>query len=165
MSETQSMTDGSGPDFPLAHIGFVVKDIDKAYKQWTTSGAKPFIAPELDPVQKVWCALVGYPGTAPIELVAPANTIDSPALGRLKRGGGLDHLCYFVDDVAVGCETLQARGGLLVVPPVYGVVFDRTIAFLMMRTGLTIELMARQPAGEKADDPLASYFAATGEPS
>lgn len=145
----------------LAHVGFVVRDMEKELNRWTSAGARLFIAPEVDPVQKVSCALIGFPSTLPIELVAPAVPGEpSPVDGRLKRGGGLDHICYFVDDVSAAIADFETRGGMVVVPPVYGVVFDRTIAFLQMRAGLVVELMSLERAGRKPVDPLQEYFKA-----
>lgn len=157
------------PSFPaggdrLAHVGFVVRDIDKELKRWVGAGARLFIAPEIDPLQKVWCALIGFPETLPIELVAPVAGETSPIEARLKRGGGLDHICYFVDDVGAALADFEERGGVVVVSPIYGSVFDRMIAFLQMRTGLIVELMSASPIGRKPADPLQSYYETCASP-
>jgi methylmalonyl-CoA/ethylmalonyl-CoA epimerase len=139
----------------------------KELKRWQASGARVFIEPEIDPIQKVCCALVGFPLAVPFELVAPAPDLPvgekSPVDTRIKRGGGLDHVCYFVDDVSIAVEACQKRGGALIVEPVYGVVFDRAIAFLHMRTGLIIELMCRKAEGRKLTDPLKPWFSAMAD--
>ncbi|MEO1241802.1 MAG: VOC family protein [Pseudomonadota bacterium] len=150
------LTNGSSGD-RLAHIGFVVRKIDKELTRWIRAGAVLLIEPEEDPIQKVYCALVGFPKSTPFELVAPAGD-DSPVETRLKKGGGLDHVCYFVDDIHKAVEEYVGRGGQVVVEPVYGVVFDRIIAFIQMRTGLTVELMQMTAEKRKDLDPLASYF-------
>ncbi len=159
MTASESITAFSGAGDRLAHIGFVVRDIEKELKCWTAGGAALFIEPELDPNQKVWCALVGFPSALPFELVAP-SAADSPLQARLKRGGGLDHVCLFVDNIDTAFADYQARGGLPLVAPVYGVVFDRMIAFVQMRTGLVVELMQFARENRKAIDPLTHYFTA-----
>jgi|GEM_PF-374606 len=144
-------------DDKLAHIGFVVRKIEIEYQRWLDAGACVYIEPEVDPIQKVWCALVGFPKTLPFELVAPAAP-DSPVNTRLKKGGGLDHVCFFVDNIEAALKSYAAMGGLVVVEPVYGVVFDRVIAFIQMRTGLVVELMQKAPERRKTKDPLTPYF-------
>lgn len=159
MTESEASQAPSGAGDKLAHLGFVVRDIEKEMKRWAASGAVTFIEPELDPTQMVYCALVGFPTALPFELVAPAAE-NSPVQARLKKGGGLDHVCLFVDDIDVTFTEYQSRGGLPLVAPVYGVVFDRMIAFVQMRTGLVIELMQSLRENRKPVDPLSRYFAA-----
>lgn len=159
MTESDAFAAFSAAGDRLAHLGFVVRDIEKEMKRWTAAGAAVFIEPELDPVQKVFCALIGFPAALPFELVAPAGQ-DSPVQARLKKGGGLDHVCFFVDDIDNAFAEYQARGGLPLVAPVYGVVFDRMIAFVQMRTGLVVEMMRATPESRKPSDPLNRYFAA-----
>ena len=129
----------------LAHLGFVVRDMDRALRRFEAEGAVMTIAPTDDPIQRVSCCLLRMDGAVDIELVAPLVPGDSPVEARLKRGGGLDHVCYFVDDVT---ETLRAEtdtGGLVVCQPTYAVTFDREIAFVQRRSGLVVEFMSRQP--------------------
>lgn len=160
MTGSDALAPFSGAGDHLAHLGFVVRDIEKEVSRWVKSGAALFIDPEFDPIQNVYCALVGFPAALPFELVAPGGE-NSPVQARLKKGGGLDHVCLFVDEIEPAFEAYQARGGLPLVTPVYGVVFDRKIAFVQMRTGLVVELMQSHRDGLKAADPLERYFKAT----
>ncbi|MEK7264533.1 MAG: VOC family protein [Pseudomonadota bacterium] len=162
MTESDPIAASPAAGDRLAHIGFVVRDIERELTRWTSAGAVVFIDPELDPVQKVYCALVGFPSALPFELVAPSGE-DSPVQARLKKGGGLDHVCFFVDDIEAAFADYQARGGLPLVSPVYGVVFDRMIAFVQMRTGLVVELMKLKRENRKAADPLTVYFSSTSK--
>ena len=140
--------------YNLGHIGFVVPDMDKALKKWTNL-ATLIIPPKLDPIQDVICCLFVMRGSAPIELIAPKpGDTDSKLKSRLSRGGGLDHLCFYVDDVAASYQKrLEARAFSLC-EPVYGCVFDRDIAFVQERNGLTVEFMSRQAIGKLDVDPL-----------
>ena len=88
----------------LAHLGYVVASVEKAMKRWTAQGYEVWIEPTSDPVQGVVVALLSD-GTVPVELVSPIDgDTPSPVEARLRRGGGLDHLCFYVDDVAGALE-------------------------------------------------------------
>jgi methylmalonyl-CoA/ethylmalonyl-CoA epimerase len=130
----------------LAHLGYVVADMPRALKRFEAEGAVVVIAPTDDPIQRVSCCLLRCDGAVDIELVAPLVAGDSPVEARLKRGGGLDHVCYFVDDVADALAAEVAAGSIVVCEPVHAVTFDREIAFVQRRSGLVIEFMAREAA-------------------
>lgn len=138
----------------LAHIGFAVPNMGRAIKSWSNGGAVTIVEPQLDPIQNVNCALIVFAETAPIELVAPMPNGANPLENRLRKGGGLDHLCIYTDDMSKDIEAYQNGGALLTVAPVYGSVFDRNICFLQLRTGLKLELMDRIAVGRLTSDPL-----------
>lgn len=131
------------PETGLAHAGFVVRQIDRAIDRWQAEGYELTLEPIPDPVQRVVVAVLDD-GVAAVELVAPLNDEGSPVDSRLKRGGGLDHLCYYVDDVAECLNRDKANGGLIVCEPVYAIAFRRTIGFVQRRTGLVVEYMSRE---------------------
>ena len=99
-------------DLAIAHIGYVVSEMDAAVRRWVEGGAVVVIEPTDDPIQRVTCCLLDSHGT-PIELVAPLGD-DSPIGSRLKRGGGLDHICYYTDSLERELEREKAAGGLVV---------------------------------------------------
>jgi methylmalonyl-CoA/ethylmalonyl-CoA epimerase len=103
------------------------------------------IPPTADPIQRVSCCLLRTDDAIDVELVAPLASGESPVESRLKRGGGLDHVCYFVDTLAEELEAEVAKGALVVCEPTYAVTFDRDIAFVQRRSGLVVELMTREP--------------------
>jgi methylmalonyl-CoA/ethylmalonyl-CoA epimerase len=94
----------------LHHVAIVVPSIAEARKTYVdllgmTCGEVEFVAD-----QKV-NVLVCWAGSQRIELVEPAAS-DSPVSAFLeKRGGGLHHLAYRVDDVAAAIAVLE-RGGV-----------------------------------------------------
>lgn len=142
----------------FGHIGFVVPNMDKAMKRWIQSGAEIIIEPTFDPIQNVWCSFLVCFSSLPIELVAPSDSGNSPLVSRLKKGGGLDHICLFVNNVDEAFQQELDRGGLELCSPVYGCVWDRTIAFVGQRTGLVLELMSKDPEGKLLEDPLNRSF-------
>lgn len=133
------------PEPALHHVGYVVRDMRRAIDQFISEGASLVVGPTDDPVQKVSCALLRIADGVDVELVAPLDPDDSPVTARLRRGGGLDHICLSVDDVPTALALEEERGALVVCAPVHAVTFDRTIAFAHRRSGLLVELMGRRP--------------------
>jgi methylmalonyl-CoA/ethylmalonyl-CoA epimerase len=106
------------PGGPLAHICFVVADLDKAVADWTA------ILEELDPDQVVepivrgaWeaggdtmtSATFVNPRGCEIQLLCPIN--DGPLGQRLaKKGEHVHHVCFTAADLPGAVERLDARG-------------------------------------------------------
>lgn len=125
----------------VSHVGFVVADMASAVERWVEGGAEVVIPPTRDPIQGVLCCLIRDAGAVDIELVAPLEAGSSPIESRLKRGGGLDHICYLVESLEESLAEERSRGSLVVCEPVYAVTFQRDIAFVHRRTGLVVEYM------------------------
>lgn len=139
------------------HYGFVVASMERALPAWERAGARLVVPPALDPIQNVTCAFLIYQGAVPVELVAPLPQGPNPIETRLKKGGGLDHVCLFADDLEKELAELVDQGGIVVVEPCYGAVFDRNLAFVLTRMGLTVELMSRARVGRLPADPLGMF--------
>jgi methylmalonyl-CoA/ethylmalonyl-CoA epimerase len=151
------------PSTPRAcSIGYVVANMDRALKTWQDQGATLVVPPAVDPAQNVVCCLLVYGRAVPIELVAPLREGPNPIEARLRKGGGLDHICLFSDDLEKDLAGLRDSGGLVVVEPCYGAVFDRNLAFIATRIGLIVELMTRTAVGRLPNDPL-EYLSAVGD--
>jgi len=93
----------------LHHVAIVVASIEEARRTYVD--VLGFQAGELEHVadQKV-NVLVCLAGSQRIELVEPASS-DSPVTKFLeKRGGGLHHLAYRVEDLASALARLDAAG-------------------------------------------------------
>jgi methylmalonyl-CoA/ethylmalonyl-CoA epimerase len=140
------------------HYGYVVANMDRALRSWTAMGAAVVVPPAIDPIQNVSCCFLTYLDAVPIELIAPMPTGPNPIASRLSKGGGLDHVCLFVDDLEGRVQALVDEGATLVVPPCFGAVFNRRLAFLVTRAGLVVELMTRQVADRQQPDPLAEFI-------
>ena len=98
----------------LDHVAIVVASIAEARKTYVDLlGMRADDAPEHVADQQV-NVLVCYAGTQRIELVEPASE-DSPVSKFLaKRGGGLHHLAYRVEDLATALATLDRAGVRLI---------------------------------------------------
>ena len=93
----------------LHHVAIAVESLAEARKAY--EGALGLAASAVEHVadQKV-NVLVLHAGAQRIELVEPASP-DSPISAFLaKRGGGIHHLAWQVDDVAAAIEQLTAAG-------------------------------------------------------
>ena len=116
----------------LHHTGIVVSDI-KSYGELyaSTLGLSPRTEIFHDPIQKVRVQFWGGGESESwIELIEPAAE-DSPVQRALKKGGGLDHLCYETADIEKTLEDSLAKGGAIVRPLAPAVAFaGRRIAFV-----------------------------------
>jgi methylmalonyl-CoA epimerase len=120
-----------------------------------TLGLKPLTQPEPDPVQKVTACFMGKEGAdeVHIELLEPTDTQSPIAKFLGKKGGGLHHLCFEVDDIDAATRDLEQKGFKVVSEPVECVGYDRSfdlgkntctrIAFLMTSNKLLIELLQK----------------------
>jgi methylmalonyl-CoA/ethylmalonyl-CoA epimerase len=107
------------PRGPLAHICFLVRDLDQAVSDWQE------ILAELDPAQleepivrydrfaagddeMAWATFVN-PDGCEIQLLAPLN--DGPLGQRLaKHGEGVHHVCFTTPDLPGAVRRLAERG-------------------------------------------------------
>ena len=95
----------------LNHIGICVRDIDQATKLWT----EVFGVKAKPPVIEGDMKIVILPlGDIMVELLAPVG--DQGVLARFleKRGEGLHHACFEVNDVYSAMKELAAKGVELV---------------------------------------------------
>jgi methylmalonyl-CoA/ethylmalonyl-CoA epimerase len=117
------------------HVGIVVENIERSAAQYRQLfGLEPISAVVIDPVQRVNVQfLASHGSTASVELVEPLPG-ESPARGALKKGGGLNHVCFEVTDIEKSVRQAELEGVLCVCRPVQAAAFDgRRIAFLFYR--------------------------------
>jgi methylmalonyl-CoA/ethylmalonyl-CoA epimerase len=92
----------------LNHIGIAVRSLDERRRVYEALGLL-LDGEETVPEQKVRVAFLPVEGTR-IELLEPSAP-DSPIAGFLeKRGEGLHHLCFQVDDVVATMSRLRGQG-------------------------------------------------------
>ena len=139
----------------LNHIGVVVHDVLEIAEVLRTLGLKPLTKPEPDPVQKVTACFMGKEGSEEvhIELLEPTDNQSPIAKFLGKKGGGLHHLCFEVDDIDTATRDLERKGFKVVSEPVECIGYDRSfdlrkkpctrIAFLMTSNKLLIELLQK----------------------
>ena len=125
------------PQGTLHHVGFVVASIKQSIPGFEASlDAKWDGEITHDPNQIVRVAFLRSECAADplIELVEPAGE-KSPVLSFLKRGGGLHHLCYQVDQLEDQLRKSRANGGIVVRSPLPAAAFGgRRIAWVYLRT-------------------------------
>lgn len=105
-----------GPPHPgvferIDHVGIAVHDLDAAITTYTTTYGMRVAHQEVNEEQGVHEVMleVGTSGP-PIQLVSPLSA-DTP-VGRFlaKRGEGMHHVAYAVDDIASASTQLRRRG-------------------------------------------------------
>ena len=139
----------------LDHIGFVVENINKLKELFGTIGLDTGTEAVVNPLQKVSASFVnvGERDDIYIELLEPVSD-DSPISNFLqKRGSGLHHLCFEVDDIEKATHELNAKGFRMVVPPEDCTAYDENlkrecqdstkIAFFIISKGVLIELIEK----------------------
>jgi methylmalonyl-CoA/ethylmalonyl-CoA epimerase len=128
----------------LHHIGIVVDSIDRhsvRYRDYL--GLTPLAPPVIDPVQGVRIQFWGDGGTTAVELIEPASA-SSTVTGFLKKGGGLHHLCYQVDDIESALAHAESLGALCTCSPVRAPALDnRRVCFVVYRDLGLVEFVER----------------------
>src|SRR3984957_6084609 len=137
-----------GGNCVLHDLGFVVSSISAAAEDFLLSMSAHWDGEIIhDPIQKVRVAFFS-PADArnPVfELVEPASDA-SPVSNFLKKGGGLHHVCYEIDDLESGLREAPGVGLVIVADPAPAVAFDgRRIAWVCSKRRLLIELLERSP--------------------
>jgi methylmalonyl-CoA/ethylmalonyl-CoA epimerase len=127
----------------LHHVGLAVADLERAVARWCELLGAEIEAEEEVPAQGVR-AVALRTGSGRVELLA-ATGPDTP-VGRFleRRGEGMHHVAFSVDDVTAELESLRARGATLIDEQprqgLYG-----PVAFIHPETvgGVLIELVGR----------------------
>jgi methylmalonyl-CoA/ethylmalonyl-CoA epimerase len=100
-----------------------------------------------DPIQQVRVAFFSPadPRNPVFELVEPAGE-GSPVKAFVKKGGGLHHVCYEIDDLESGLAEARDVGFVIVSNPVPAVAFGgRRIAWIVSKRRLLMEFLERKP--------------------
>ena len=124
----------------LDHIGIAVKSIDAAKKIYADLGLRVDHVETVD-TQKVRTAFLST-GDANLELLEPSEPDSTIAKYIDKRGEGIHHICFRVDDIEAHLARLKERGYRLIneapVPGAHGC----RVAFLhpAAGNGVLIEL-------------------------
>jgi len=130
----------------LHHLGCVVPAISAVADAFATSISASWDGQIIhDPLQRVRVAFFKpVDARNPVfELVEPASDV-SPVRKFLKKGGGLHHVCYEIDDLESSLEEARRAGFAMVSPPTPAVAFGgRRIAWICPKNRLLIELLER----------------------
>ena len=132
--------------YKIDHVGVAVPSIDDALEIYEALGLAE-AKREVVPGQKVTVAFLPV-GESRVELLEPTSP-DSPVAKFLeKRGGGIHHLCFAVEDLEAALADLSAKGFRLIhSSPVPGADGKR-VAFLHPEAGggVLIELSEKKEA-------------------
>jgi len=101
-----------------------------------------------DPIQTAYVRFLRLPGDPVfVELVSP-DSEESKLAGALKKGGGLNHLCFATDDIERSWSLLRAQGLFPLQRPVAAAAFGgRRIAWFLGRDRMPVELVERGGPG------------------
>ncbi len=125
----------------IDHVAIVVEDIDRALNFWRDGLGLEVTHVEDVPEQNSVVAFLPA-GAAEVELVKPTDEESGVARYLRKRGPGIHHLCFEVDDIQEYLERLRAMGVRLINPePVIGT-GGKLIAFIHPESthGVLVEL-------------------------
>lgn len=128
----------------LDHVGIAVPVLDDAIPHWEYVVGAPSSAREVVDSQGVEVVFVGT-GPGRVELIAPARPDSAVARFLERRGTGMHHLCYRVDDLPAALAEYRARGYELIDAAPRPGAHGHRVAFLHPRStqGVLIELMER----------------------
>ena len=95
------------------HIGIAVSDLEAAIKHYSQTALTEITLRERLPEQGVELVFLST-GGAKLELLTPLS--DSSTLARFinKRGPGLHHICYKVDNIVSELSRLESLGAKLI---------------------------------------------------
>lgn len=129
------------------HIGIVVRSIPISIEGFLQSLQAEWDGTIFhDPNQGVRVTFLHsrQAGNPVVELVEPAGE-NSPVTPFLKRGGGLHHLCYEIDDLEHQLKLSRQQGAIVVRPPLPAVAFQqRRIAWIYTKNKLLVEYLERR---------------------
>ncbi|MFP4456500.1 MAG: methylmalonyl-CoA epimerase [Clostridia bacterium] len=128
----------------IDHLGVAVKSIEQALEFYqNTLGIEPTGVEEV-PSQKVKVAFLPV-GESNIELLEPTSEDSAIAKHIEKRGEGIAHLAFKVDDIEVALSTLKEKGVRLINETPQPGAHGARIAFIHPKStnGILIELCER----------------------
>ena len=130
----------------INHIAIVVEEIDDALHFWRDALGLKVTHTEEVPDQDAVVAFL-HVGNMDIELVKSTSEESGEARYLKKRGPGIHHICFEVDDIEASLESLKASGVRLInSEPIIGTNGKR-IAFVHPESthGVLVELYEQPP--------------------
>jgi len=95
----------------IDHIAVVVQDLDAALRVYRDGFGLSLARVEEVPAEHVKVAFLPLPaGSGEIELVQPTDEASGIARYLAKRGEGVHHICFQVDDIQAAMAELAAGG-------------------------------------------------------
>ena len=116
----------------IDHIGIIVKNIKSSRKKYEDLLGYEIISEIiLDSFQKVKVQFLRNSNGQKIELIEPLG-VDSPSFNALKKGAGVNHICYQCENLEYTLKILRASHCIVVCKPIIGAGHEgRKIAFVV----------------------------------
>ena len=132
----------------IAHIALAVDDLEGSLSFWRDALGLPLEHVETVPEQQATVAFLPT-RESEVELVQPTNDTSGVAKFLAKRGPGLHHICFEVDDLAATLADLAAKGVRLIDQAPKVGAGGKLIAFVHPEStrGVLVELYQEPPAG------------------
>jgi methylmalonyl-CoA/ethylmalonyl-CoA epimerase len=131
--------------YKIDHLGVAVASIDAALAVYRALGIVEEKREEVES-QRVRAAFLPV-GESRIELLEPTSA-DSPIAKFLeKRGGGIHHVCFAVEDLDAALEDLSAKGFRLIHRVPIAGADGKRVAFLHPESGGGVLIELSQKAG------------------
>lgn len=126
----------------LDHVCMAVRSIEKAAPRLCELlGYRPRTSKVTNTRQQVNVVFLQKADSIDLKLIEPDGE-QSPLWAFLRKGEGLHHLCFRVDDVRIEMDACAQRGLRILAPPAPGEAFDdELIAFAYAGFGLNVELI------------------------
>ena len=126
----------------LDHVAVAVRSIEAAAAKLTALlGYARRTTVVTNTRQQVNVLFLSREGSIDLKLIEPSGE-GSPLWETVRKGGGLHHLAFKVEDVEAAAASLAGRGVRILAPPQPGEAFDdHLIAFCYVGFGLNIELI------------------------
>ncbi len=129
----------------ISHIAIAVEDLETAKKAFETLLGNQVKSIEEVPDQKVRVGMIPV-GESRLELAGPTDSSSTIAKFIQKRGEGIHHICFEVEDIRAELARLQASGFQLIDTEPRRGADGHLIAFIHPRTtgGVLVELSEKQ---------------------
>ena len=140
----------------LHHVGYAVKRIEEVSAVYITRFSYFVRTPVIhDPLQTALVQFLSLTGDRVyLELVSPDGP-GSRLTNAVRKGGGLNHLCYIADDLENASNWLVENGMMVISPPQPAVAFaGRRVCWLAGENRVLIELVERTEPGDSCEPGL-----------
>ncbi len=133
-------------DCRLDHVAVAVKDMDQSIKFYELLGLKFCSEREIIPMEKVIVAFAAIDQFARLELLQSTETDGPIAKFISKKGEGLHHLCFLVNNIAQKQSQLSDLGLQFIYDKVRQGANNRLINFIHPKStgGVLIELSQKK---------------------
>jgi methylmalonyl-CoA/ethylmalonyl-CoA epimerase len=128
----------------FVHVGIAVRNLAEKTALYRDVLGVPLTHEEVVPDERVRVAFFGS-GETHVELLEPVDGIGPIAEFLERRGEGIHHLCFEVDDIEAALERVRAAGMTVIGQAPRQGAEGRRVAFLHPRTsgGVLIEISER----------------------